>query len=163
MNPHNFRPIFTQDQLFASLCTTILFFPVLYSIFLFDLKLLLSDICFSYSSDPLTITQLSKLSTSSDSPDSPNSPDSPTSSVVSTPASSHWALFPSNLLLLNGLISVSDSTDLCLKILRQKYDHILSGHLSQTKTVELIYNEFDWPGSVDICETISSLILHACT
>ena len=86
MNLYNFRLIFTQDQLSVSLCTTMLFFPVLYSVFFFDLKSLQSDICSSYSSDPLTITQLSKLSTSS------NSLDFSTSLAVSTPTSSYWTL-----------------------------------------------------------------------
>ena len=114
-----------------------LFFSELCSVSLFDLELLLSDICSSYSSDPLTITQLSKLSTPSD------SLDSSISSAISVPASSHWALSPSNLLLLNGLIYIPDSTDLYLKVLRQKHDHFLSGHLSQTKTVGLICYEFN--------------------
>ena len=117
-----------------------LFFPVLRSVSLFDLESLLSNIHSSYSSDPLTITQLSKLSIPSDSLDSFISP------AVSTFASFCWALFPSNLLLLNGLIYVPDSVDLHLKVLRQKHDHLLSGHLGQTKTVGLIYCKFDWPG-----------------
>ena len=114
-----------------------LFFSILHSVSLFNLKLLLSNICSSYYSDSLTITQLSNLSISSD------SPNSFTFSTVSTCTSSHWTLSPSNLLLLNGLIYVPDSADLCLKMLRQKYNHILSGYLSQTKTVELICHEFD--------------------
>ena len=139
-NLYNFRPIFTLDQLSISLHTIMLFFPVLCSVSLFDLESLLSDICSSYSSNPLTITQLSKLSTPSDSLDSSISP------TVSAPASSHWALSPSNLLLLNGLIYVPDSVDLYLKVLRQKHNHLLSGYLGQTKTMGLIHREFDWPG-----------------
>ena len=100
-----------------------LFFPVLHSVSLFNLKLLLSDICSSYSSDLLIITQPSKLSTPSD------SLDSSTSSAVSTLTPSYWALSPSNLLLLNRLIYVPDSIDLYLKVLRQKHDYILLGHL----------------------------------
>ena len=116
-----------------------LFFSVLYFVSLFNLELLLSDIYSSYSSDTLAITQLSKLSTSSDFLNSSISP------TVSALASSCWALSSSNLLLLNGLIYVSDSTDLYLKVLRQKHNYLLSGHLSQTKTVGLICHEFDWP------------------
>ena len=137
MNLYNFRPIFTQDQLSTLLHTIMLFFPVLCSVSLFDLESLLADICSSYSSNSLTITQLSSLSTS------PDSLDSSTSPAVSAFASSHWALFSSNLLLLNRLIYVSDFTDLYLKILRQKHDYILLGHLSQTKTVGLICCKFN--------------------
>ena len=89
-----------------------LFFSVLHSVSLFNLKLRLSDICSSYSSNLLIITQLSKLSTSSD------SLDSSTSSAVSILAPSHWALSPSNLFLLNRLIYIPDFIDLCLKVLR---------------------------------------------
>ena len=152
-NLHNFRLIFTQDQLFTSLHAIMLFFPVLRSVSLFDLESLLSNIHSSYSSDPLTITQLSKLSIPSDSLDSFISP------AVSTFASFCWALFPSNLLLLNGLIYVPDSVDLHLKVLRQKHDHLLSGHLSQTKTVGLICHEFDWLG---LCRYVRDYI-KSCT
>ena len=117
-----------------------LFFSVLHSVSLFNLESLLSNIYSFYSSNSLIITQFSKLSTSSD------FLDSSISLAVSALTSFCWVLSPSNLLLLNGLIYVSNSTDLYLKVLRQKHDHLLSGHLGQTKTVGLIYCKFDWPG-----------------
>ncbi|KAJ3473163.1 hypothetical protein NLI96_g13105 [Meripilus lineatus] len=140
-NPQNLKPIFTQDQLSASLRATILFFPVLRSVSLLDYDQLISDIRSSYSSDSLAPRILSALSTSSASSDTPS-----TSAPASSASLSRWSLSPSNLLLLNGLIYVPDSADLRLRILRSKHDHILSGHLGQSKTVGLVRREYDWPG-----------------
>lgn len=39
-----------------------------------------------------------------------------------------------------------DVSDLRLRVLQFKHDHLLSGHLGQNKTVELIRREYDWPG-----------------
>ena len=120
-NPHNFRPIFTTDQISSSLRASILLFPVLRSASVFDMDQLLSDIQTAYSSDSLASLQLSTLS----------------SSLSGSPSDSHWTL-SNNLFLLNSLIYVPDSTDLQLRVLYYKHDHILSGHLEQLKTIGLV-------------------------
>ena len=49
-----------------------------------------------------------------------------------------WEVNSNGLLLLDKHIYVLDLNDLCLQILQNKLDHILSGHLGQNKTIELI-------------------------
>ena len=58
---------------------------------------------------------------------------------------------PDSFLQHHDLIYVPDSHGLCLRILHHKHDHILSGHLGQNKTVELICQDYTWPG---LCEFI---------
>jgi len=41
---------------------------------------------------------------------------------------------------------VPEADDLCLRVLRYKHDHPLSGHFSQNCTLELIRCEYTWPG-----------------
>jgi hypothetical protein len=35
--------------------------------------------------------------------------------------------------------------DLCLRILKDKHDHLLAGHFGMNKTTELIHREYTWP------------------
>ncbi|KAL7278647.1 hypothetical protein ACG7TL_007648 [Trametes sanguinea] len=51
VNPHNFRPVFTQEQLASSLRVTILRYPVLRASFLLDEEQLRSDIQLALDSD----------------------------------------------------------------------------------------------------------------
>jgi len=41
---------------------------------------------------------------------------------------------------------VPEADDLCLRVLRYKHDHPLSGHFGQNCTLELIHREYTWPG-----------------
>jgi hypothetical protein len=41
---------------------------------------------------------------------------------------------------------VPDTNDLRLRVLRDKHDHILSGHFGQAKTLELVRRDYIWPG-----------------
>ena len=59
VNPHNFRPVFTQDQLTASLRATYLEYPVLRASTLFDLENLHNDILSTLPSDPLATLHMS--------------------------------------------------------------------------------------------------------
>ena len=95
---------------------------------MFDIDSLLSDIRSAYVSDPTASSLLSKLSAS-----------------PPTPLPSRWS-FSNDLLFLNDHIYIPDSSDLRLRVLRHKHDHILSGHLRQNKTIDLVRREFDWPG-----------------
>jgi hypothetical protein len=58
VNPHNFRPIFTQQQLSASLCASSLISAALRGSFIMDTEKLHKDICSAYSADPITSAQL---------------------------------------------------------------------------------------------------------
>lgn len=137
-NPHNFRPVFTSEQLSISLRATVLFHPVLRSVSLFDMDKLLSDIRSAYSSDSTASLHLSKLN--------PISSESSSAIPIQTSSLSPSWTFSNNLLLLNGRIFVPDVSDLRLRVLRHKHDHILSGHLGQNKTLGLVRRDFDWPG-----------------
>ena len=59
VNPHNFRPVFTQEQLAASLRATYLTALVLWASVLFDLETLHNDILSTLSSDPVASIHLS--------------------------------------------------------------------------------------------------------
>jgi hypothetical protein len=49
------------------------------------------------------------------------------------------------LLLHDNRIYVPDANDLRLRVLKDKHDHILSGHFGQNKTISLIRREYVWP------------------
>jgi hypothetical protein len=124
INPHNFRPVFTQEQLAASLRATYLTAPVLYASTLFDIENLHNDILSTLPSDPLAAIHLS----TSKSPDS------------------CWSIDTDGFLRLDGHIYVPDSNVLQLRVLQYKHDHPLSGHFGQNRTLELIRREYTWPG-----------------
>ena len=121
VNPINFRPVFTQQQLSVSLRATSLYAPVLAATVLMDQEQLYSDILTSLHSDPAYL-------------DYQNSP------------KPQWTMTSDGFLRHHDLIYVPDSSDLRLRILRYKHDHILAGHPGQNKTVELIRREYTWPG-----------------
>ena len=59
VNPHNFRPVFTNEQLASSLQATILYSPVLRAATIMDLEALHSDIHSALQSDPTISKHLS--------------------------------------------------------------------------------------------------------
>ena len=59
VNPHNFRPVFTQEQLAVSLQATYLTALVLQASSLFDVEQLHADILSTLPSDPLASIHLS--------------------------------------------------------------------------------------------------------
>ncbi|KAL4243742.1 hypothetical protein ABKN59_011944 [Abortiporus biennis] len=97
--------------------------PTLCATITLDQDILLQDIHSALPSDPMYIQFT----------DSPNGSDK-------------WTLTKDGSLRYHGLIYVPDSNDLRLRILRFKYDHILAGHMGQNKTIDLIRQEYDWPG-----------------
>ena len=56
----------------------------------------------------------------------------------------HWSLTSDGFLRHYDLIYVPDSSNLQLRVLRYKHDHILAGHPGQNKTVKLIRREYTW-------------------
>ena len=56
-----------------------------------------------------------------------------------------WSVTPDRFLRHDSLIYIPDSNDLWLRVLRYKHDLILSGHLGQNKTVDLICHNYTWP------------------
>ena len=55
VNPHNFKPIFTQKQLAASIQAIVLLFPSLYTATVVNLDTLHQDILLALPSEPITI------------------------------------------------------------------------------------------------------------
>jgi len=122
VNPHNLRPMFTQEQLASSLRATILLAPAIRTAILVDVEQLHKDILAALPSDPVA------LSHKSDSSDS------------------RWSTDSAGLLRLDDRIYVPDTNDLRLRVLRYKHDHPLSGHFGQNCTLELVRREYTWPG-----------------
>ena len=122
INPHNFRPVFTQEQLASSLRATIILSPVLQAVSLMDIDQLHSDIRSALSTDPIASIHLK-----SEKPDP------------------RWSLNSDGLLRRDNRIYVPDSDDLRLRVLRYKHDHPTAGHFGQNKTINLVQREYTWP------------------
>ena len=120
VNPHNFRPVFTQEQLAASLQASALYFPTLRAGVIIDYDLLHKDILAALPSDPIASQHLS----------SPQG---------------RWSVDSDGFLRLDDRIYVPDSNNLRLRVLQYKHDHMLSGHYGQNKTLDLVRREYTWP------------------
>ena len=118
VNLHNFRPVFTSEQLSVSLHMTILAGPMLCTAQLINYMQLTDNIC-----NALPINSFAQTN-------------------KNTP---HWTTDPTGLLLLDGCIYVPDAPGLCTRILQFKHNHAVSGHPGQSKTLALIRRDFMWP------------------
>ena len=118
---HISSPIFTNEQLTSSLWATYFATPILRSAVIMDVEQLHNTIREFYSLDPITAAQ---------------------SPCTSNPK---WTIDGSGLLCRNDRIYMPDANDLRLKVLQYKHDHILSGHLSQNKTLQLVRCNYVWP------------------
>ncbi|CDO76909.1 hypothetical protein BN946_scf184594.g16 [Trametes cinnabarina] len=127
VNPHNYRPIFTQEQLTASLRAMLLQGPVLHASFILD-------------SDQLRLDIKSAQSTSE--------PDSELSTARRLASEGHakWTLDEDGIIRLNDRIYVPNSSDHRLRVLRMFHDHPTVGHWGQNKTQALVLREYAWPG-----------------
>jgi len=121
INPSNLRPVFTNEQLTNSLRATSLVEPVLRASVIMDQEKLNNDILLALPSDPLYKSHLSN-------------------------PKPHWSLDPDGFLRHQSRIYIPDISDLRLRILQYKHDHILSGHPGQNKTTSLILRDYTWPG-----------------
>ena len=113
VNPSNLRPVFTNEQLTNSLRATSLVEPVLRASIIMDQEKLNNDILQALPSDPLYKSHLSDPK--------PN-----------------WSVSSDGFLRHQSRIYIPNSSDLRLRVLQYKHDHILSGHPGQNKTASLI-------------------------
>jgi len=113
VNPHNFKPIFTQEQLAASVWATVFLFPSLHTAIVMDLDTLHRDILLALSSNPIATKH--------------------------TSADSQWSTDPNGLLLLDNKIYVLSTGNLYTCVLQYNHDHILARYFGQNKTLELVY------------------------
>ena len=123
-NPSNLRPVFTNEQLVHSLRATSLVEPVLRASVIMDQDQLHRDILSALPSDPTYVSHLSD-------------------------PKPHWTITSDGLLRHKNLIFVPNASDLRLRVLRHKHDHMLAGHPGQNKTASLILRDYTWPGLRD--------------
>ena len=112
VNSHNFKPIFTQEQLAASVWATVLLFSFLCATTVVDLDTLHQDILLVLSSNPTTTKHI--------------------------PIDGWWSTNFNGLLCLDDRIYILSAGNLHIYILQYNHDHILSSHFSQNKTLELV-------------------------
>ena len=101
-----------MQELSASLCTTYFATPIIHSAVIMDIEKLHNDIRSSLPLNPISTAQLP------------------------SPCNPKWTLNESGLLRLNDQIFVPDIADLRLKVLQNKHDHILAGHVRQNKPLK---------------------------
>jgi len=126
VNPHNFRPVFTHEQIAASLRATILTTLTLCAATILDQNQLCSDILATLSSD------------------------SSISNYLSHPEGC-WSIDDAGFLRFDDRMYVPDNANLRLRVLQYHHDHVLAGHLGQNKTLELIRRHYTWP---NICDDV---------
>jgi hypothetical protein len=114
VNPHNFCPVFTSEQLALSLRASTLAFPVLHTAVLMDVEQLHKDILSALPNDPIG------------------------SEHMSDPLDDRWTVDDSGFLYCDNRIYIPESNDLRLHVLQNTHDHLLSGHFGQNHTLELI-------------------------
>ena len=56
-----------------------------------------------------------------------------------------WSLDNQQLLGYDNQIWIPDTNDLQLRILLNKHNHLVSGHYSQSKPMELVRRDYTWP------------------
>ena len=120
VNPHNFCPVFTHEQIAASLRATILTTPALCTATILDQNQLHSDILTTLSSDPSISNHLLHLE-------------------------GRWSKDSAGFLRLDNRMYIPDNANLRLRVLQYHHDHVLAGHLGQNKTLELIWRYYTWP------------------
>ena len=137
INPHNFHPVFTQEQLASSLRATIILSPVLWAMSLMDIEQLHSNIHSTLSTNSIASIHLK--------------------SEKSNP---QWSLNSNGLLWRDNCIYIPDSKDLQLWVLHYKHNHLTTGHFEQNKTINLVWHEYTWPRLCnfvkDFCKSCTS-------
>ena len=119
MPQSTFKPIFTQEQLVASVQATVLLFPSLYTVTVVDLDTLYQDILSALSSDPIITKHI--------------------------PADSQQSIDPNSFLYLDDRIYIPSTDNLYICVLQYNHDHILAGHFGQNKILELVCYRYSQP------------------
>src|SRR5215471_7608257 len=101
--------------------------PVLRAAHIMDMEKLHDDIRAALPKDPAISERLEFLKS------------------AKSPPISRWTLDPSGFLRLDDRIYVPDVDDLRLQVLKNKHDHVLSGHFGQNKTLKLVRRDYTWP------------------
>jgi len=122
VNPQNYCPVFTSEQLASSLRATTLSIPVLHGSLIMDAERLHSDIWSQLREDPISAEHL----------DNQSDP--------------KWTLDPDGLLHHLRCIYVPNSGNLRLRVLQYSHDHPLAGHFGQTKTFHQVHMQYYWSG-----------------
>src|SRR3984957_13110739 len=130
-NPQNLRPVFTNEQLASSLRQSSYPDPFLRAVNIMDIEQLHKDIYTAQHSDQHCKDIITNIT-------------NPKSSESSDPEP-RWSLDDQQLLCYDNQIWIPNTDDLRLRILLNKHDHLLSGHYSQTKTMELVRRDYTWP------------------
>ncbi|KAJ3560639.1 hypothetical protein NP233_g10703 [Leucocoprinus birnbaumii] len=134
VNPHNFRPVFTQEQLAASLQASALYFPTLCAGVVIDYDLLHKDILAALPSDPIASQHLS----------SPQG---------------CWSVDSDGFLRLDDCIYVPDSNNLPLRVLQYKHDHMLSDTTDRTGLLILSGKSILGPKCIHSSRTSARVVL----
>jgi RNase H-like domain found in reverse transcriptase/Reverse transcriptase (RNA-dependent DNA polymerase)/Integrase zinc binding domain/Chromo (CHRromatin Organisation MOdifier) domain len=124
VNPQNFRPVFTTEQLASSLRASTLAAPILRAAALIDVEALHTEILAALEHDPITKAKMD--------------------SIKVTPEP-RWKIDNAGFLRLDNRIFVPSADNLRLQVLRNTHDHPTAGHLGQNKTLAIIRREYTWP------------------
>jgi hypothetical protein len=129
LNPHNFRPVFTQDQLTVSLRATLLEDIVLRATAVMDVEQLHADIKSHITDNPAGIAGIA---------------------AASSGQPSRWTINQAGLLWYNDhiwvpLVTGDAPAALRVRFLQYMHDHILSGHFGQNHTLALVRRKYTWP------------------
>jgi hypothetical protein len=141
-NPHNYKSVFTPEQLSSSLRATYLSTPVLRAATIMDVNQLHKDIREAISEDQYASNIIKSLT-----------------SDINSSYHTRWS-YSDNLLRHDDRIWIPDSRDLRLRILKDKHDHILAGHFGLNKTLSLVRRQYTWPNLrsfvQDYCKTCTN-------
>jgi len=124
VNPHNFCPVSTHEQIAASLQATILTTLTLRAATILDQNQLYSDILATFPFDFSISDHLLH-------------------------PEGRWSKDGAGFLRLDNRMYVPDNANLHLRVLQYHHDHVLAGHLGQNKTLELIRRHYIWPNIRD--------------
>ena len=124
VNPHNFCPVSTHEQIAASLQATILTTLTLRAATILDQNQLYTDILATFPFDFSISDHLLH-------------------------PEGRWSKDGAGFLRLDNRMYVPDNANLHLRVLQYHHDHVLAGHLGQNKTLELIRRHYIWPNIRD--------------
>jgi hypothetical protein len=141
INPQNYRPVFSEEQLTASLRAT-------------GLQPIVDQVLQNIDSTNLHKDILEALKT-----------DKFTQDIIINPIplSSHYSISDSGLLLINHRIYVPDSSpdsgNLRTRVLQLKHDHPTAGHPGQNRMLQLLQLDYTWPNvRTDIKDFVNSCV-----